>query len=1282
MHHEDNQKEISENSSSSEESLPDSEDSEEEKSSGYSTNAIIYHEERIISNIQPINNKQKPKSIKILPIKRPDYTGKMHKSGGTNITNIVCNKFKLKCLIDGGAYCSIISPKLLDKILPDWRNKLQIMKPEKFYSCNSKLNPLGVIQLDIIFPHNNNSVQIPVELVAMEDFKLKYIILGNDYIINYGIDVINSNGRYFTINGDLSTKFELGVNDKLNLEQLECNAINASKFEITLEEAKINDKLSSQEKEKLLKVLHQHHLAFATADEPFGRIKGHEVKINLNTSRPYPPALRKASYPASPRSRAALEEHVNDLVRMGVLRKVGANENVEVTTPVIIAWHNNKSRMVGDFRALNTYTIPDRYPMPKINEALTQLQDAKYITCMDVLKGFHQNVIHEDSKHLMRIILHMGIYEYQRMPFGIKNAPSHFQRMMDIEFHKELREGWLIIYIDDIIIFSKTWDDHLHKLSIVLKRVIQMNMKISMNKCQFGFQELKALGHIVSGLSIAIDQNKVAAVMMKPMPSNVKEIQSFLGFAGYYRQHIKDFAKISGCLYKLTSPNTAFEMTEERVTAFNKLKEILTSAPILLMPDSSKPFKLYVDASMEGLGAALHQIQIIDDLPKEGVICYISRTLKDSEKKYGASQLECLCLIWALDKLYYYLDGCNFEVITDCNALKSLLNMKTPNRHMLRWQIAIQEWRGSMTIVHREGNIHKNADGLSRWSLTNNPDNPAWDGETAAKIMSLFPINNDEDNNACSIEEDMYKINGIHFTEMEEEFWDEIKTSYQEDKNITTIINILQMKFKDDKLINSIEEPWLTSFKENRFALYDGLLYHRTRHTSVVTLCNKKHINLFLKESHDNPTAGHFSFDRTIERIKSTAWWPNYKNDTKQYCESCDRCQKANKATGKRYGLLQEIEEPKERWSVINMDFVTGLPPGGPNNYNAVLVVVDRFSKRARFLACHKENNALDVALLFWNNIIYDVGCPRFIITDRDPKFISEFWRNLYDLCGTQLKFSTAYHPQTDGLAERMIQTLEDMIRRYCAYGMQFKDKDSYTHDWVSLLPALEFAYNSSKHSVTEKTPFELERGWTPWFPRDVLLSRSVNIHPSSSDFHYMMTKAEKYAAECVKQAVDYNKPRWDKTHKAHSFKVGDQVLISTLNFTNLSGPKKLRDSFVGPFTIKQLHGKNAVEVILTGELERKHPTFPVSLIKPYVNNDNDKFPLRKNVVKVVIPPLEQETVKIKKIIQHRKIRKNNEDIRQYLVRYSGSKEDEWLTADQIPDSSKLLRQYRVEKRS
>ncbi|MBW0572335.1 hypothetical protein O181_112050 [Austropuccinia psidii MF-1] len=175
------------------------------------------------------------------------------------------------------------------------------------------------------------------------------------------------------------------------------------------------------------------------------------------------------------------------------------------------------------------------------------------------------------------------------------------------------------------------------------------------------------------------------------MPQNKKEIQSFLGFAGYYRQHIKDFASIARPLYKLCDKDTVFEMTVDRVKSFESLRQALTTAPLLLIPDLKLSFKLYIDASGDGIGSALHQVQIINDKPVERPICFISRQIKPTEARYGASQMECLCLVWALEKLNDFLEGCLFEVITDCTAVKSLLNMKTPNRHMLRWQIAIQE---------------------------------------------------------------------------------------------------------------------------------------------------------------------------------------------------------------------------------------------------------------------------------------------------------------------------------------------------------------------------------------------------------------------------------------------------------------------------------------------------------------------------------------------------------------------------------------------------------------
>jgi hypothetical protein len=375
----------------------------------------------------------------------------------------------------------------------------------------------------------------------MENARMQYLILGNDYQSLYGFDITNSKERYFTIGNENKRKkfsFRSDFQEKTPVSS-EISSLNKSdpqmdKFvQEELSDAKVYDKLTLDQKKSLFTTLFSNKAAFSDTTHPLGAVKGHEVHIKLTTERPYPPLLRRPPYPASPKSREALDEHIEELVRLNVLRKVGHNEVVEITTPVIIAWHNGKARMVGDFRALNTYTAADRYPIPKISETLTNLAKAKFLTSMDVLKGFHQNVIAPESRKYLRIICHKGIYEYLRMPFGIKNAPSHFQRMMDIEFRRELAEKWVIMYIDDIIIMSNTWEEHLLRIERILKIVINMNMKISLKKCNFGFHQIKALGHVVSGIAIGIDQNKVAAVLQKPTPVNKKEIQSFLGFAGY-----------------------------------------------------------------------------------------------------------------------------------------------------------------------------------------------------------------------------------------------------------------------------------------------------------------------------------------------------------------------------------------------------------------------------------------------------------------------------------------------------------------------------------------------------------------------------------------------------------------------------------------------------------------------------------------------------------------------------------------------------------------------------
>ncbi|MBW0512158.1 hypothetical protein O181_051873 [Austropuccinia psidii MF-1] len=338
-----------------------------------------------------------------------------------------------------------------------------------------------------------------------------------------------------------------------------------------------------------------------------------------------------------------------------------------------------------------------------------------------------------------------------------------------------------------------------------------------------------------------------------------------------------------------------------------------------------------------------------------------------------------------------------------------------------------------------------------------------------------------------------------------------------------------------------------------------------------------------------------------MERIKTCAWWPSWRQDFIEYCHSCYRCQKANKSTGKRFGLMIHIQEPSTPWELVHMYWVTSLPPGGEKSYNAGLAIVDRYRKTPIFLPCNKDDTAMYTAILIWNRVMSHTCLFKIIISDREPQFKSALWTDLHKPLGTELSFSTDYHPQTDGLSERMIKTLEDMLRRFCAYSLEFQDSDGFTNDWCTHIPALELAYKTSIHASTGKTPARLEQGWKHKLPVDTLKKDLVDIHPNPSSFKLFLDKVRHRANESMKYAFEYAKLKWDKSHKAPELKVGDLILVSTLNFNNIEGPNKFKNSFAGPFIIKALHGTNAVQVEYSGELEKKHPAFPVSLVKHYI---------------------------------------------------------------------------------
>ncbi|MBW0525241.1 hypothetical protein O181_064956 [Austropuccinia psidii MF-1] len=352
------------------------------------------------------------------------------------------NYIEAKVNLDTGAFCTCVGKDYLQGILPGWKNHLLPIEGVQLSSASDNMYPLGILDTNLVFPHPAGSIRMKTEIIVMDNCTSQHIILGNDYLDIYGIDIKNHKDRDFTVGENKSQKFAFSnIPKQISIVSSKKDTCKEEFVANQLVEAQINPSLSPKMRNQLIDVLYTYNDAFASDNEPLGAIKRHEVDITLIIDRPYPPVLRRPAYPARAKARESLEKHIQELIQLGVIRKVGHNGEVEVTTPVIIAWHNDKSRMVGDFRALNTYTVPDRYPIPRIQETLTQLSKSKYITSMDSLKGSHQIVLMHKAKKLLQIITHCGIYEYLRMPFGLKNAPSHYQRMMNTIFPRELSEG-------------------------------------------------------------------------------------------------------------------------------------------------------------------------------------------------------------------------------------------------------------------------------------------------------------------------------------------------------------------------------------------------------------------------------------------------------------------------------------------------------------------------------------------------------------------------------------------------------------------------------------------------------------------------------------------------------------------------------------------------------------------------------------------------------------------------------------------------------------------------
>lgn len=711
-----------------------------------------------------------------------------------------------------------------------------------------------------------------------------------------------------------------------------------------------------------------------------------------------------------------IEKQVQDMLTSGIIRPSTSS----YSSPVILVKKTDGTwRMCVDYRALNQSTVKDKFPIPFIDELFDELHGAKYFSKLDLRAGYHQVRVVESDVHKTAFRTHEGHYEFLVMPFGLTNAPSTFQAMMNSIFKDYMRK-FVLIFFDDILIYSRSLEEHLVHLEKVFCRLAENQLKIKESKCQFASQKIGYLGHVISQEGVQVDTTKTEAIEQWPIPTNLKELRGFLGLTGYYRRFIKDYGSVAGPMTDLLKKN-AFQWNDKAQEAFEKLKKKLTNPLVLVMPNFSATFVLECDASGEGIGAVLMQ---------EGrPIAYLSQKLKGRVKDFSTYEKEMLAVLLAIKKWNQYLWGREFIIKTDHQALKYMLEQKVCTEAQHKWISKLQGYH--YKVEYKKGKENVAADSLSRRS------------EAICNVVTLV------------------QPDWIH------QFQEEMKQSqyYQE-----------QLK----KWEQGTLDP-------SKYYLRGRLLYYKKR---LLLDPRSQFVHTMLQEHHSSLQAGHSGVAKTLHRLKKSCYWKGMKTAVKEFIRSCEVCQRNKHENLSPAGLLQPLPIPKQIWEDLSMDFIEGLPPS--HHKTTIMVVVDKLTKYIHLFAlCHPYTAAM-VAHIFIDGVFKLHGMPRSIVCDRDPIFTSQFWHVFFKAQGTQLKHSTAYHPQTDGQTEVTNRSVEAYMRCFCGH----KPKE-----WSKFLLWAEHWFNTNWHSSTRITPFEAVYRrppphlltYVPDFPRDSSVAEALH---------------------------------------------------------------------------------------------------------------------------------------------------------------------------------------------
>ena len=924
----------------------------------------------------------------------------------------------------------------------------------------------------------------------------------------------------------------------------------------------------------------------------------------------HPPS--RAPYRMSPTELKELKKQLDDLIAHEFIRPSQSPFGAPV---LFVKKKDGSMRLCVDYRGLNKITVKNKYPLPRVEDLIDQLQGARYFSKIDLRSGYHQIRIHENDVSKTAFRTRYGHFEFTVLPFGLTNAPATFMELMQQIFHSHL-DQFVIVYLDDILVYSKTLEDHHRHLRVVLEVLRKHRLYAKRSKCCFYQSSVSFLGHVVSRQGVHMEQDKIKAIREWPTPNTVQELRSFLGLAGFYRRFIKNFSRICSPLTELLKKDQKFVWSEQHTSAMGNLQQSIQQAPVLIHPDTNVPYTVVTDASGFAIGAALCQDQGQGLQP----IAYMSKKMLPAEKNYPVHEQELLAIVCALKEWRHYLHGTQFKVLTDHRSLQFLQTQPHLSARQTRWVEFLQQF--DFVIEYQDGKSNVVADALSR-----RPDH------------------------------NILNANGVSTSDCHGDILQQIQRGYE----------------SDDDYRFMVKDPTKTLPQD--FSVRGGFVYYKERLVvpAVETLRTK-----LLREAHDAPISGHVGVAKTSELLQRRFYWPKMGDDVKKYIASCEQCQINKPGHQHPQGLLQSLPVPDYAWQQVSLDLITQLPTT-TQKHDAIAVFVDKLTKMVHIVPTVTTVTAPQLATIFFNHVVRLHGVPESLISDRDPRFTSNFWRCLWKLLGTNLKMSTAYHPQTDGQTERANRTIEDMLRAYVNYQQ---------NDWDQHLTAAEIACNNSQQTSSRFSPFFLNYGQHPNFPMNKTSAVAKSDLAHNPDAGLAVDIIQQNLS---KAKANLEQARQRQTHFANEkrteqeFQVGQQVLLSTANLNIQNRAPKLASKFIGPFKITERIGQVAYKLNLPATF-KIHPVFHVSRLRVY-KDGSEEFPSRPQAhprPPAVIEETEHSEWEVESVVDHRMQGKGKNKRLEYLVLWKGYPDYEktWEKESNLVNAKKSVELYWKTKQS